>query len=234
MIAPSATPPHMDQTEKLIVAAAVLGILGLGLFLQSESGTAKALLFLIGAGLGVALFHAAFGFTGGWRRFIREGHGAGVQAQILLLALTSIVFFPLIGGAIPESRFAGAFGPVGVSVIAGSFLFGIGMQLGGGCGSGTLFTVGGGSVRMLVTLAFFIVGATLGSVHLGWWLALPAFGRISLIEVLGGWAPSLMVQGVALGGLYLGVRAIARRRGANSPIQHGEALPFADRLLFGP
>ena len=37
-------------------------------------------------------------------------------------------------------------------------MFGIGMQLGGGCGSGTLFTVGGGSSRMAVTLAAFIAG----------------------------------------------------------------------------
>ena len=33
-----------------------------------------------------------------------------------------------------------------------SFIFGMGMQLGGGCGSGTLFTVGGGSTRMVITL----------------------------------------------------------------------------------
>jgi hypothetical protein len=32
----------------------------------------------------------------------------------------------------------GTFGPVGISVLVGSFVFGLGMQLGGGCGSGTL------------------------------------------------------------------------------------------------
>jgi hypothetical protein len=36
-----------------------------------------------------------------------------------------------------------------VSVIVGATMFGLGMQLGGGCGSGTLFTVGGGSARMI-------------------------------------------------------------------------------------
>ena len=38
------------------------------------------------------------------------------------------------------------------------------MQLGGGCASGTLFTVGGGHVRMLITLAFFVTGATIDAV----------------------------------------------------------------------
>ncbi|MEZ5806024.1 MAG: YeeE/YedE thiosulfate transporter family protein [Rhizobiaceae bacterium] len=41
-------------------------------------------------------------------------------------------------------------------------MFGLNMQLGGGCSSATLFTVGGGSSRMLVTLLFFIVGALIG------------------------------------------------------------------------
>ena len=46
----------------------------------------------------------------------------------------------------------------------GAFVFGIGMQLGGGCASGTLYTVGGGSTRMLATLGAFIVGSLLREV----------------------------------------------------------------------
>src|SRR5690606_709990 len=73
-----------------------------------------------------------------------------------------------------------AVGPVGVSGIVGAANFGFGMQLGGGCGSATLFTVGGGSARMLVTLAFFIVGAVLGTAHLPWWLLQPNMGIVDL------------------------------------------------------
>jgi uncharacterized membrane protein YedE/YeeE len=53
----------------------------------------------------------------------------------------------------------------------GAFLFGLGMQLGGGCASGTLYTAGGGNTRMLVTLVFFIAGSALGAWHLPWWSA---------------------------------------------------------------
>ncbi|MCK1786253.1 bifunctional hydroxymethylpyrimidine kinase/phosphomethylpyrimidine kinase, partial [Pseudomonas sp. TNT11] len=42
----------------------------------------------------------------------------------------------------------------------------IGMQLGGGCASGTLFTVGGGNARMLVTLFFFICGSLIATPNL--------------------------------------------------------------------
>ena len=39
-------------------------------------------------------------------------------------------------------------------------LFGVGMQLGNGCGSGTLYAAGGGSRRMWVVLPFFCAGGT--------------------------------------------------------------------------
>ena len=72
--------------------------------------------------------------------------------------------------------------PVGVGVAAGAFIFGLGMQLGGGCASGTLFSVGGGSTRMLVTLFFFIIGSVIGTAHTPWWNAQPAFPATSLVH----------------------------------------------------
>ncbi|HLN23737.1 MAG TPA: YeeE/YedE family protein, partial [Patescibacteria group bacterium] len=79
----------------------------------------------------------------------------------------------------------GEIGAVGYSMVLGAFLFGIGMQLGGGCASGTLYTVGGGSTRMVVTLAGFIAGSAIGVYHLPLWKTLPDLGPISLIATLG-------------------------------------------------
>jgi uncharacterized membrane protein YedE/YeeE len=128
---------------------------------------------------------------------------------------------------------AGAIAPVGVSVVVGAALFGLGMQLGGGCGSGTLFTVGGGSARMLVTLAFFILGALLGTAHLPWWLAQPSLPTIGLGATLG--APVAIT--VTLLGLaaVAGITVLIERRAHGSleprktPTTRG--LP---RLLQGP
>ena len=50
-------------------------------------------------------------------------------------------------------NFGGAIAPLGPSLLIGAFVFGIGMQLANGCGSGTLYTVGGGSGRMLIALS---------------------------------------------------------------------------------
>ena len=104
-------------------------------------GTRLGLLMIVGALLGVSLYHAAFGFTAAWRVFISERRGRGLRAQMVMLAIAVLLFFPALGaGTLWGQEVAGFVSPIGVSVVFGAFLFGIGMQLGGGCASGTLFT----------------------------------------------------------------------------------------------
>jgi len=174
---------NLDKGPVVFVGLAfVLGTLAIGQAISPR----QALLFLIGGLLGMTLYHASFGFTGGWRRFVVERRGRALRAQMLMIAVAAVVFIPLLAmGSVNGLALAGAFAPVGVSVLVGAALFGLGMQLGGGCGSGTLFTVGGGSSRMLVTLIFFVVGAVIGTAHLPWWLALPALPEINLGRTLG-------------------------------------------------
>jgi hypothetical protein len=145
------------------------------------------------------LYHAAFGFTSAWRVFISDRRGAGLRAQMLMLAITCVVFFPLLAqGTLFGQPLRGSVSPVGAGVAAGAFIFGLGMQLGGGCASGTLFSVGGGSTRMLITLFFFIIGSAIGTAHMGWWTAQPAFAATSIVTTMGPWiglALSLVVFG---------------------------------------
>ncbi len=222
-------------TDQLAVLLSSMAVLAISLYLQQAVAGMQYLSFLIGVGLGITLLHAAFGFSGGWRRFIRERDSAGIRAQLLLLGLTSLLFFPLLGQVFSSIDASAALAPAGVSVLAGAFLFGIGMQLGGGCGSGTLYTMGQGQVDMLITLVFFIVGATLGSAHLHWWLSLPGYGGISLIQHFGWW-PALLLQAVLLGMLYGVVRTLERRRnGVCRPIEwQVPRAEFSQRLIHGP
>jgi uncharacterized membrane protein YedE/YeeE len=141
---------------------------------------------MVGTCAGIVLYHAAFGFTSSWRVFISDRRGAGLRAQMVMLAAACIVFFPLLAaGSAFGQPLRGSVSPVGVAVIAGAFMFGVGMQLGGGCASGTLFTVGGGSGRMVVTLFFFIVGSVIGTAHAPWWAAQPSWGPRSLVTDYG-------------------------------------------------
>ncbi len=155
-------------------------------FLQNNVGTRQVLLLIVGAALGLTLYHAAFGFTSAWRVFINDRRGAGLRAQMVMLAVAVVLFFPALGaGTLFGQPVVGLVAPIGVSVVFGAFIFGIGMQLGGGCASGTLFTVGGGNARMLVTLLFFICGSLIATQHVDWWFALPAFPATSIVKSFG-------------------------------------------------
>lgn len=230
----SATVKLEVVSDKGSAALFVLGIIAAVVFIQAATNLHQALLFLLGIGLGITLLHAMFGFSGGWRNLIRKRESSGVRAQLILLMLTSILFFPILGGLWPGINANAALAPVGYAVLVGACLFGIGMQLGGGCGSGTLFTMGQGQLDMLLTLVFFIVGATVASSHLDWWHALGDIGTVSLIQSYG-WPGGLLINLTVLGSIYILVRALDKHK-------HTELKPvfaavprqqFAQGLIFG-
>ncbi|RVG00800.1 YeeE/YedE family protein [Sinorhizobium meliloti] len=194
----------------------------------------QAALFVVGGLLGVALYHGSFGFTGGWRRMVVERRGRGIRVQMLMIGVAALAMIPLISaGSLGGQPLVGALAPVGVSVLVGAAMFGLGMQLGGGCGSGTLFTVGGGSARMLVTLTFFIVGALIGSAHLPWWLTLPSFGTIDLGRQLGT-GTAILATLAGLGLVALATALIERRAHGNIEREPEPSRPGWTWLLYGP
>jgi uncharacterized membrane protein YedE/YeeE len=193
----------------VILAAAVIA--GGTLYLASAFTWRQGALFLVGAGAGVVLYHAAFGFTSAWRVMIADGRGAGLRAEMLMLAITCAVFFPILAhGEIFGRAVRGSVSPVGLSVVVGAFLFGIGMQLGGGCASGTLYSAGGGSLRMLVTLASFIAGSVVGVLHMPFWEQAPAFKAISLVSTFG--APVALAFTLALFAIVVWLSVAIERR----------------------
>lgn len=226
---PAAAVPSIDKTA---TGFALFMLVFFTLVIGSEVSTRLAVLFLIGAGLGVALLHGAFGFTAGWRNIITRKDGRGMRAQFLVIGLTMLAFIPLTNGLAPEGFFMrGAVAPVGPSLLVGSFLFGIGMQFGNGCGSGTLFTLGGGSKRMVITLAAFIVGSVIGSIHLPWWLDLPGYDPVNLATHLG--IPgALALQAIVLAFLAYASLVYERRKGFKAADE--ATVPLARRLWKGP
>ena len=96
----------------------------------------------------------------------------------------------------------------------GAFTFGIGMQLANGCGSGTLYTVGGGSGRMLIALLFFIVGSVFGSLSLPAFLALGGIDPVLASDYLGPWGGlAATLASIAFAAAL--IVAVAKQRGAN-------------------
>ncbi|WP_419910027.1 YeeE/YedE family protein [Hoeflea sp.] len=192
--------PEKLQTGSLLIGAAAASVL---LLLAYQAGETRLLLAAaIGLFAGVALYHASFGFTSAWRSFVFERRGAGLRAQILLVLLTCAIAFPLIGSQGLFGRpISGAVAPFGYAAALGAFLFGVGMQFGGSCASGTLFTAGGGNTHVLVTLCGFVAGSLVATAHLPFWWSLPALPAFSLVEAYGGLA-AFAITGLGLGTVY--------------------------------
>jgi uncharacterized protein len=217
-------------TQRPYLIVALILIVALEVHFLGTANKMK-LLFPIGIGMGVALYHAAFGFTAAYRRAFIEKDLSGVTAQMIMLAVAMILFAPILAkGEVFGHGVGGAIAPVGLSMVFGAFIFGIGMQLAGGCGSGTLFTAGGGNVRMVIVLLFFCIGGFWGSLDLQSWQQLPGFGSVSLGKTLG-WE---MAVGLQLGALVL-VYATLRWLGATNQRSLWFGGKFAaSQLLFGP
>ena len=190
-----------------IVATALLWFVG------AEYGAQKATLLGLGLGLGLALFHSRFGFTSAWRQLVAVGNGAGLRAHALLLGTTATLAALVIGtstglfGSTPTPSGA----PIGLGLILGSFIFGVGMQIGGACASGTLFAVGAGQAGILLTLVGFILGSVLYAWQFSLVDNLPSFAPIVMADHIG-WLGSWIATIAVLALIVWGSRTWQARR----------------------
>jgi uncharacterized protein len=197
-------------------------------------GINQALLFIIGGALGMTLYHSSFGFTSSWRVFIKERRGRGLRAQMIMLAFAVLLFFPALGaGELFGNPVKGNINPVSMSVMIGAFIFGIGMQLGGGCASGTLYTVGAGSARMVITLIFFCLGSLIATSHIQWWFDLPHFAPISLVESFGV-APALLLNFVLFAAIAALTVYFEKKRHGTLEVEPKSQHQGFKRFLRGP
>ena len=203
-------PATVWRLDAPFLAAAVLATAVLAALVLIDGQPASAALLLGGFALGMVFFKAELSFTAAWRRFIVRGDADGLLATFLLIAIAATVIVP-VAALVPG--FGGAIAPLGPSLLIGAFVFGIGMQLANGCGSGTLYTAGGGSGRMLIALAFFVLGSVLGSLQLPAFLALGGIDPILASAYAGPWG-GLAVTLASLALAAALIAAVAHKRGA--------------------
>ena len=157
------------------------------------AGLRSGFLLLLGLGFGAALSGSKFGFTTGWRNLIVQKDPWGMVAQMALLALCSLLAFPLLQSNPDE--IVGAVSPITWALVLGAVLFGFAMQLADGCGSGTLYKAGSASPISWAVLPAFIAGSFVGASHQPGWESLggplgeqasaPSASAIDLLSRLG-------------------------------------------------
>src|SRR3954447_20384520 len=181
---PSAAAARLPGLDWPFLVASSLALAVLVALVVMDGQPAAAALLILGFALGAVFLKTEFSFTASWRRLIVRGQADGFLGGLLLIAIAAVAIVP-VAALMPG--FGGAVAPIGPSLMIGAFVFGIGMQLANGCGSGTLYTAGGGSGRMIIALALFIVGSVIGSLHLPAFLALGGVDPILASTYFGPW-----------------------------------------------
>ncbi len=186
-------------------------------------GTKQGYLFVIGSALGLVLYQTSFGFTAGFTHLISSRRTQQLRAQMLMLIAASLIMLPMFAqGEFDGTTLSGKLTAISTAMAAGAFIFGVGMQLGGGCASGTLAYLGSGSLRMGITLTGFIAGSLIGTFHFPWWNAMPSLGKFSMLHDWG-LSTAIVVNLTIAGGLWLVFLAIEKR-------VHGNTNPLNNKV----
>jgi uncharacterized membrane protein YedE/YeeE len=229
------TPPGVNAVVGSL-AGLVLAALALGVWTQPDGHWRLAALVLVGAGIGAALLRTSFGFAGAFRSLVQDRDAAGFQAHAAMLALASVLMLPMLAaGSVFGQAMHGEATPVGIGFAVGALLFGAGMQVGGGCASGTLFALGGGNGKLIGTVVGFVFGSALGAWSMGFWWSLPSLPGANLQGLIG-FGPAIAVQLGVIGLLFLAARRGSKTRLSRTLLIGGIALALlnaATMLLAG-
>jgi hypothetical protein len=217
------------------VAIAISIIAFSTLWIAQEESWFEAQLLLLGCALGLALYHAAFGFTTAWRNFVINRRGKGLRAQMIMLAIAVCLFFPVLASSeLFGEPVSGFLRPLGWSVVVGAFIFGIGMQLGNGCASGNLYHAGGGQLRAVPSMIGFTAGALWATKDYEWWTTLPQLEPFSFIESFGV-AIAIAINLSIFAAIYWLTRLVEKR--AHGEVEQdsvNRTQPIYKQLVTGP
>jgi uncharacterized membrane protein YedE/YeeE len=166
-----------------------------------------AFFWMSGIAFGFILQRSRFCFTASMRDPYLTGVTSITRAVLIALAITSIGFWAIKYGAflngtpIPGQNYIV---PISLATVIGGLLFGIGMVIAGGCGSGTLMRVGEGFYMQVLSLTFFVIGSTWGTYDLGFWKAnfIQKGIKVFLPDYLG-WFGALFTQLIVIGIIYV-------------------------------
>ncbi len=157
------------RLTKLISFGGLFLLIGFAFFV---GGFKSSSLAITGFLTGIVLVYGKVGLTAGLRNFLIRKDGNAFFQQFLLIFFTFLLFVPIAHFTPSSPELA----PISLSLVFGSFLFGVGMQLSNACGSGCILALGAGSKVMLYAIPTFILGSLWGS----FWA--PSFHKLAALE----------------------------------------------------
>jgi uncharacterized membrane protein YedE/YeeE len=148
------------------VGLLVLALLVAAPFAYAQAGHGgRGLFLLFGAAFGFVFQRSRFCLVRAFREPFMTGDGEHTRAAALAVAVCTLGFAVLKFTDLKD-RGDWVFPAAGAGALLGGLIFGVGMVLAGGCGSGAIWRVGEGQVKLWVAVATFALGASLARLAL--------------------------------------------------------------------
>jgi uncharacterized membrane protein YedE/YeeE len=202
------TPEQRKRNRTIQICIGVALIIGWIIFALATKAAAPAAGFMlfVGMGIGYAIQHSRFCFTAAYRDPTLTGSTKMTKALLVALAVATIGFaglhmsrYGVDLSKLPENPPGGA---IGLHLVIGSFIFGMGAVLAGGCASGTFVRTGEGYIQSMIALVFFIAGSMIGTPLMSNVVQksplLYSGKGVYLPKLLGGFGPAVLIQLVVL------------------------------------
>ena len=150
-----------DQSRQPFVGLAVLVVLLAIPFVYSRTGYGARGLFLVfGAVFGFVFQRSRLCLVRAFREPFMTGDAEHTRAAALAVVI-SMLGFTLLKFTDLKDKGDWVFPAAGAGALLGGLIFGIGMVIAGGCGSGAMWRVGEGQVKLWVAVATFALSASL-------------------------------------------------------------------------
>ena len=148
------------RAQPVLGALVILALLALP-FLYAQAGHGPRGLFLIfGAAFGVVFQRSRLCLVRAFREPFMTGDAEHTRAAALAIVV-SMLGFTILKFTDLKDRGEWVFPAAGAGALLGGLIFGIGMVLAGGCGSGSIWRVGEGQVKLVAAVVTFSLGASL-------------------------------------------------------------------------
>jgi uncharacterized membrane protein YedE/YeeE len=205
----------------LILAVAVF------IFFSLNPGYPRlAIFWIFGLTFGFVLQRSQFCFVSGFSNFYIFRYGQMLKGVLVGIAIATVGFAIIMyqqipdpsSGSIPATAHVA---PLGWHLVLAGIIFGAGMVLAGSCIVGTLYRIGEGAIKALISLLGILIGMAFLLHTWDWWWPnyISQVPRVWLPQLVG-WPGAVLLTLAFLGFLFWIVRFLELRRnptGITSP-----------------
>jgi len=176
-----------------IVGALVVALVLALPFLYAQVGHGARGLFLVfGAVFGFVFQRSRLCLVRAFREPFMTGDGEHTRAAAVAIVV-SMLGFTILKFTDLKDKSEWVFPAAGAGALLGGLIFGIGMVLAGGCGSGSIWRVGEGQVKLAAAVVTFALGASLTRLALTATGAQQKLGVAVFLPAWLGWAGAIFL-----------------------------------------